>query len=67
MANNISIRDFEFKFAGKGHYYVTYISPVTNKKWKRITNNMGVIDATKNSEHPKKYVLNNLKAFCKGG
>lgn len=63
--NQISISDFSFSFAGYGHYKVTYTSPVTGKKWSTITNNMPLIDATKNSEKPKKVDLIRLKNTCK--
>ena len=42
---NISRYDFQFEFAGYGHYKVTYISPVTNKKWTRTISDMTIIDA----------------------
>lgn len=51
---NIQKSDFYFKFAGYGHYEVTYVSPATNKKFKTITHNMPLIDLTKNSDNPKK-------------
>ena len=63
--NQISISDFSFSFAGYGHYKVTYTSPVTGKKWQATTNNMLLIDATKNSESPKIKDLNQLKSMCK--
>ena len=61
----ISISDFSFSFAGLGHYKVTYTSPVTGKKWSTITHDMPLIDATKNSDNPKKVDLNRLKNDCK--
>lgn len=63
--NKISISDFSFQFSGYGHYKVTYTSPVTYKKWTITTNNMPLIDATKNTESPKQVDLNNLKRLCK--
>jgi hypothetical protein len=63
---SISISDFDFKFTGYGHYYVTYISPKTNKKWSVKTNDMPLIDLTKNEDHPKKKDLILLKRICKG-
>ena len=47
----ISISDFSFQFSGFGHYKVTYTSPVTGKRWTKTTNNMPLIDATKNAEN----------------
>lgn len=44
----ISINDFEFEFAGYGHYKVTYTSPKTYKQWSRVINDMRLIDRTKN-------------------
>ena len=63
--NQISISDFSFSLSGYGHYKVTYTSPVTFKKWSIITNNMPLIDATKNSDSPKKVDLIRLKNACK--
>lgn len=67
MQTKISISDFHFEFAGHGHYKVTYTSPVTGKQWKRTTNNMPLIDLTKNAENhePKIKDLNRLKFMCK--
>ena len=63
----ISIRDFVFVCQSYGLYLVTYTSPVTGHVWKTITNNMPLIDATKNSEDPKIKDLNTLKSLCKQG
>jgi hypothetical protein len=59
------LSDFRFEFAGYGHYNVTYTSPKTGKEWKVKTSNMPLIDATKNSEAPKRKDLDQLKAVCK--
>ena len=60
------INNFKFRpSSGYGHYKVTYTSPVTNKQWSTITNNMPLIDATKNAENPKIKDLNELKKLCK--
>jgi hypothetical protein len=48
MATKISITDFSFLPSGYGHYKVTYTSPTTGKQWVKTTNNMPLIDATKN-------------------
>lgn len=60
-----SIYDFRFEFAGYGHYKVTYTSPVTGKSWTTKTNDMPLIDATKNQEYPKQKDLEELKRLCK--
>ena len=65
MKRKITIYDFDFLFAGYGHYKVTYTSPVTGKKWTAITNDMPLIDATKNADEPKKKDLEQLKRMCK--
>ena len=65
MKRKISISDFEFEFSGYGHYRVTYCSPVTGKLFSNVTNNMVLIDQTKNSNSPKVKDLNFLKSFCK--
>lgn len=62
---SISISDFSFTFSGYGHYKVTYTSPVTRKSWTVTTNNMPLIDATKNEDDPKKCDLEALKKLCK--
>ena len=65
MKNSIKLSDFSFQFSGYGHYKVTYTSPVTGKSWTTTTNNMPLIDATKNADEPKKVDLNELKNVCK--
>jgi hypothetical protein len=65
MKNKISLNDFTFKFAGYGHYEVTYTSPKTSKQFTTTTSNMPLIDATKNSDSPKIKDLNELKRACK--
>jgi hypothetical protein len=59
------ITNFDFTFSGYGHYKVTYTSPKTGKQWTRTTDNMPLIDATKNADSPKVKDLNHLKSFCK--
>jgi len=59
------ITDFNFQFSGYGHYKVTYQSRVTGKRWTVTTNNMPLIDATKNAETPKRKDLEELKRLCK--
>ena len=65
MKTKIKITDFSFQFAGYGHYRVTYTSPVTGKSWTKTTDNMPLIDATKNADEPLKKDLNTLKYLCK--
>lgn len=65
MQKKISINDFSFEFAGYGHCNVTYTSPVTGKEWMATTNDMPLIDATKNAESPKRKDLERLKWVCK--
>jgi hypothetical protein len=59
------ITDFTFYFAGYGHYKVTYTSPKTGKKYTTTTTDMELIDATKNSDEPKRKDLEQLKRKCK--
>jgi hypothetical protein len=59
------LNNFTFTFSGHGHYKVTYESPITGKEWTRTTDNMIMIDETKNSDNPKRKDLNYLKYFCK--
>lgn len=64
-ANKISISDFSFMPSGYGHYKVTYTSPVTGKSWTAKTNDMPLIDATKNTDEPKRCDLERLKRVVK--
>jgi len=65
MKNSIQLSDFRFQFVGYGHYTVTYTSPKTGRSWLRTTNDMTLIDATKNTDEPKKKDLHILRRFCK--
>lgn len=67
MATTISIQDFRFETSGYGHYKVTYTSPATGKRWQTTTDNMLLIDATKNADEPKQTDLDRLKKLCKNG
>lgn len=57
--------DFRFLYAGYGAYYIIYTSPKTSKQYKAYTNNMPLLDATKNTENPKIKDLQELKRVCK--
>ena len=61
----IGIGDFSFTPSGYGHYKVTYRSPITGRTWTKTTNDMPLIDATKNSDAPKRKDLEILKRMCK--
>lgn len=61
----ISKSDFHFEFAGHGHYKVTYTSPKTGKMWRYTTDDMPLIDDTKNAEYPKRKDLESLKDLVK--
>lgn len=65
MDTKVNISDFTFYFEGRGHYKVTYKSPKTGRQWERVTNDMQLIDATKNADNPKKKDLQILKNVCK--
>jgi hypothetical protein len=65
MRANISICDFDFRIVGHGHYRVTYTSPVTFKTWTAVTDDMTLIDATKNADAPLIKDLKALKRVCK--
>jgi hypothetical protein len=62
---NVSLSDFRFTLSGYGHYKVTYTSPVTGKTWTAITDNMHLIDLTKNSDNPKRKDLEALRYLVK--
>lgn len=57
--------DFDFAPAGYGHYKVTYTSPTTGHKWSKTTNDMPLIDATRNADEPRRKDLESLKKLCK--
>jgi hypothetical protein len=61
----MKLQDFQFKFAGYGHYQVSYTSPKTGKKWNKTISDMTLIDATKNADNPKVKDLNKLKSIIK--
>lgn len=65
MKKSISISDFSFMPSGFGHYKVKYTSPATGRTWQTTTNNMPLIDETKNAEYPKIKDLSRLKYACK--
>ena len=66
-ARPITISDFDFKFWAYGKYVVTYTSPVTRKRWSCQTNDMPLIDCTKNSDDPTRTDLVRLRRACKLG
>lgn len=61
----IYLSDFSFSPAGYGHYKVGYSSPMTGKTWWKTTNDMQLIDRTKNSPKPTQKDLEQLKRVCK--
>ena len=61
----IKLSDFSFSPFGYGHYKVTYTSQSTGKTWTKTTNDMPLIDATKNADQPKVKDLEILKRVCK--
>lgn len=63
MKTTIQLSDFRFEFKGYGHYKVTYTSPVTRKEFSATTNDMPLIDATKNADEPKVKDLKELKSL----
>lgn len=65
MSTRIRIVDFIFVPSGYGHYKVTYQSPITMREWTITTNNMPLIDATRNSDSPKLKDLEQLRRLCK--
>lgn len=67
MRAKVTISDFDFEFAGYGHYKVWYTSPATGKIWRNTTDDMMLIDATKNAESPMRKDLEALKQMCKRG
>ncbi len=65
MKRKTQLSDFDFYPSGYGHYKVVYTSPITGNKWQVVTNDMPLIDATKNADEPKRKDLDSLKWMCK--
>ena len=65
--NKITLAQFDFAQAGYWHVRVTYTSPVTGKRWEKVTNNMKLIDNTKNADLPKRKDLLRLMKEVKHG
>jgi len=61
----LSITDFEFTFAGRGHYKVRYRTPLKRTKYDKVTDDMPLIDATKNTDNPKQKDLRALRRLCR--
>ena len=62
---HLEVTEFTFTFAGYGHYKVKYTSPKTGKSWTFTTNDMELIDKTKNSDNHRTTDLTILKTQCK--
>ena len=60
----LSLNHFRFEFSGHGHYKVVYTNPINFKQFSTVTNDMQLIDATKNSDQPKFSNLIRLKKLC---
>ena len=61
----LSIHHFAFFPQFYGHYMVSYQSPKTGKVWVIVTDNMQLIDKTKNAERPTQKALTELRKLCK--
>ena len=62
---NLSLSDFKFNRIGSGSYLVTFTSRKTCKEFTSSTNNISLIDSTKNSDQPKLVDLIRLKWVAK--
>lgn len=60
MATKLSIHQFTFQRNGYGHYYVTYITK-SGKIYRKIIDDMSLIDSTKNAEFPTSKALGLLR------
>lgn len=56
----MTLQDFNFKFAGAGHYKVSYSSPQGKRKYSKTITDMTIIDRTKNAEEVKQKDLKEL-------
>jgi len=59
--------DFHFEYRPRGQYYVTYESPNTYIRWRKLTHNISLVESVKLEESPRRCDLNMLKAVCKSG
>lgn len=62
-ANDLS--GFSFRFAGSGHYKVTYTNPVRGDYYVATINDTGIIDATYNSDWAKAKDIQHLHYLVK--
>ena len=60
----LSLEHFRFEFSGHGHYKVIYTNPISFRRYETITNDMPLIDATKNCDEPTFQDLISLKKLC---
>lgn len=65
--SRVLLSDFRFEPSGHGHYKVTYTSRISGRSWSAVTNNMPLIDATKNADSPRIADLEALRSICKEG
>ena len=57
--------NFHFDLTTHGHHIVSYISPKTNKKISKMTDNSKLVLKIKNVTNPKQKDLRDLKKFIK--
>ena len=62
-----SISDFKFITAGYGHFLVRFTDPATGQTYQRITDEMPLIDATKNADEPSQSNIDKLIRFVSRG
>ena len=64
MARANDLSGFLFKFAGYGHYKVTYRTK-RGDYWVAVIDDMTIIDATKNAEFVKRKDIDHLRNLVK--
>ena len=60
------LSDFRFVPAGYGHVKVKYVDPRTGQVYTKTTDNMSLIDKTKNADEPTQEDLDRLGEIVQG-
>lgn len=66
MRYKVNSNNFNFSFAGYGHYKVTYTTG-RGDYWIKLITDMQLIDATKNADEPKTIAWHRLRRAVQQG
>lgn len=64
MKTKLKLTDFTFVPSGYGHFNVYFTCPDTGGYYRGYTNDMPLIDKTKNADRPKIKDLERLRYIC---